>query len=214
MKREISILVAEDDYLISEEIVRSLGGLGYGNITKAANGREAVEIACSTRPDVVVLDVQMPELDGIAAAAQIQERCPTPIVILTAYESADLLQRASAAGVSSYLVKPPHPEEMERAITIALARHADLMEIRHFHKELGQVNEELQRALAEVKQLRGILPICAYCKKIRKDDGSWEQIEIYVRDHTAAKFSHGMCEECKKKWYAELEDLKRKQDRI
>lgn len=213
MKREILILVAEDDYLISEEIVRSLDSLGYGNIRKAANGREAVDTACTIRPDVVVMDVQMPELDGIAAAARIQECCPTPIVILTAYESSDLLRKASAAGVSSYLLKPPQPEEMERAITIALARHSDLMEIRHFHKELAQVNEELQRALAEVKQLRGILPICAYCKKIRKDDGSWEQIEVYVREHTDAQFSHGMCGECKIKWYEELEDLRRKQGR-
>jgi AmiR/NasT family two-component response regulator len=189
MNREISILVAEDDYLISEEIIRCLKSRGYSNITKAADGQAAVDMTCSTRPDVILMDIEMPELDGIATAAEIQECCPTPIVILTAYESSDLLQKASAAGVSAYLNKPPRPEEMEKAITIAIARHADLMEVR-------RLNRELEQALAEVKTLRGIIPICSYCKKIRDDLDTWSQLEEYISNHSEAMFSHGICPKC------------------
>ncbi len=189
MNKDLSILVAEDDYLISEEIIRCLKSLGYSNITKAADGRQAADMTGSTRPDVVLMDIEMPELDGIAAAAEIQERYPTPVVILTAYESADLLRKASAAGVSAYLTKPPRRGEMERAITIALARHADLMEVRRLNKELAQ-------ALAEVKTLRGILPICSYCKKIRDDLDTWNQLEKYLSNHSDLTFSHGICPEC------------------
>jgi len=203
MNRELSILVAEDDYLISEEIARVLRGLMYSNITKASDGKEAVDLVCSTRPDVVIMDIQMPELDGISAAKQIQERCPTPVIILTAFESFELLRKSGAAGVSAYLAKPPHPEEMERAITLALARHADLMEVR-------RLNKELEQALAEVKTLRGILPICSWCKKIRDDKGYWEQLEAYITDHSEASFTHGVCPDCAEKLYKELEEFKKK----
>ncbi|MHB8836458.1 MAG: ANTAR domain-containing response regulator [Candidatus Methylomirabilia bacterium] len=194
MNKELSILVAEDDYLISEEIVRGLNGLGYRNVTRAADGKQAVDLACSMRPDIVLMDIQMPELDGLSAALRIQERCPTPVVILTAYESAGLLEQASAAGVAAYLTKPPRPEEIERAIVVALARHADLVDLRRLNKELGQ-------ALAEVKQLRGLLPICASCKKIRDDSGEWKPIEVYISARTDAGFSHGLCPACIPKYF-------------
>ncbi len=89
----------------------------------------------------------------------------------------------------AYLAKPPKPEELERAITIALARHSDLMELR-------RLNNELEQALGEVKKLRGILPICSNCKKIRDDQGYWKQIETYIREHSEADFSHGICPDC------------------
>lgn len=199
MNKTISILVVEDDYLISEEIIKGLKSLGHSNITKAADGKQAVDMVCSTKPDVVLMDIKIPELDGIAAAEQIQECCPTPVVILSAYDSTDYLKMASAAGVSAYLIKPPNPKEMERAITIAQARHADVLELR-------RLNKELEQALSEVKQLRGILPICSYCKKIRDDKGYWEQMESYITKHSEALFSHGICNECAKKLYPEYHD--------
>ena len=86
-KKKIRVLVAEDDYLVGETIKRALKQTGYELVGKASDGVEAVEMAVSLRPDVVVMDIQMPELDGLEAAGRIQEHCPMPVVILTAHES-------------------------------------------------------------------------------------------------------------------------------
>jgi len=197
--KSITILVAEDDSLVRKEINRGLRMRGYERIMEAANGREAVDKACSNRPDVVLMDIRMPELSGLEAAQQIQDCCPTPVVILTAYKAQDFVQKAVQAGVGAYLTKPPKPAELERAITIAMARHADLMELR-------RLNKELELALDEVKRLRGILPICANCKKIRDDQGYWQQIETYIRDHSEADFSHGICPDCARELYPEFNE--------
>lgn len=195
--KTIKILVAEDEYLISEDIIRGLKAKGYGNIIEASDGEEAYEKTCSLKPDVVLMDIMMPKLSGIEAAKKIQGCCPTPIVIITAYESADSVEDAGTAGVSAFLTKPPKQEEIERALIIALARHKDLMEIR-------RINSELEEAMKEIKILHGILPICANCKKIRDDKGLWHQIEMYIRDHSNTEFTHTICPHCTHKLYPQL----------
>jgi hypothetical protein len=99
--------------------------------------------------------------------------------------------------VAAYLTKPPQPEEIERAVIIALARHADLMELRRLYKEV-------EKALAEIKTLQGIIPICVECKKIRNDDGFWHQVENYVMEHSQAEFTHSLCPECHKEIYGDI----------
>lgn len=195
------VLIAEDDYLVGETIKRALKELDYELVGKASDGAEAVEMACTLNPDVVLMDIQMPELDGLEATQQIQSRCPMPVVVLTAHESQELVEKASEVGVSAYLIKPPKQTEIERAITIALARHDDLMALRYLNEDLETHKEKLEKALAEIKTLRGILPICSNCKNIRDDDGYWNQIEVYIRDHSEAEFTHGICPECVKKLY-------------
>jgi len=154
------------------------------------------------QPDVVLMDLGMPDMDGIQATQYIQEHCPTPVVALTAYETPEMVESASAAGVGAYLVKPPSPREMERAITIAMARFGDLMELR-------RLNAELQQALSEIKTLRGIIPICASCKKIRDDEGFWQDVAFYIQAHSEAEFTHGICPDCARKLYpAFYEDKK------
>jgi AmiR/NasT family two-component response regulator len=192
------ILIAEDDYLVCEAIKHALKDLGYEMVGEASDGAEAVEMACTLNPDVVLMDIQMPELDGLEATRQIQSRCPMPVVVLTAHESQELVEKASEVGVSAYLIKPPKQTEIERAIVIALARHEDLMKLR-------LLNKELEKALSEIKTLRGILPICASCKNVRDDKGYWNQIESYIRDHSEAEFSHSLCPECAKKLYPDLD---------
>jgi len=167
-------------------------------VGKASDGVKAVEMAVSLRPDVVLMDIQMPELDGLEAARQIQEHCPMPVVILTAHESRSLVEKASEVGVGAYLTKPPNPAEIERAITVAVARFDDMT-------ELHRLNTELEEALAKVKTLSGFLPICANCKMIRDDKGYWNQIEEYIRDHSEAEFSHSICPGCAKKLYPDLD---------
>lgn len=203
LDKSIKILVAEDDYLVSEEIIRSLRVKGYINIIEAADGEEAFEKTCSLRPDIVLMDIMMPKLDGLEATRKILECCPTPVVILSAFESQDSVKSAAVAGVGAYLTKPPRPGELERAIAIALARHADMLELR-------RLNKELEQALNKVKTLSGMLSICASCKKIRDDKGYWKQMETYVSEHSEALFSHGYCPECAEKAMEDIEKFKNK----
>jgi AmiR/NasT family two-component response regulator len=203
-QREIRVLIADDSSTFSDTIHRMLEGMGYAVAGIARDGRQAITMTQSLKPDVILMDVDMPHMDGIQASQHIQASCPTPVVILTAHEPPELVERASLAGVGAYLVKPPTTPEIERAIIIAMARFADLVELRRLNAELAIRNQELQEALAKVRTLRGLLPICASCKKIRNDQGYWQQVEVYVRDHSEAEFSHCLCPDCARKLYPEL----------
>ena len=193
----IRVLTAEDDYLVGETIRGMLEEGGYTVVGEAADGQEAIEMAQAIHPDVVLMDLGMPDVDGIQATQYLQDHCPTPVVALTAYETPEMVERASAAGVGAYLVKPPSAREMERAITVAMARFDDLMELR-------RLNAELRAALDEIKVLRGILPICMSCKKIRDDEGYWQDVAVYIRDRSEAEFTHGICPDCARKLYPEF----------
>jgi DNA-binding NarL/FixJ family response regulator len=195
----VRVVIAEDESLVGDLIEQELESIGMTVIGRATDGRQAVELARALRPAVVLMDIAMPEMDGISAAAAIQSECPTPVVILSAHETRDDVAKATAAGVGAFLVKPPRGAEIERAVTIAMARHADLLELR-------RLNQDLAQALADVKTLSGLLPICSGCKKIRDDKGYWNEVEIYVMKHTGARFTHGICPACTKKYFPEGED--------
>lgn len=193
-QKKTRILIAEDDYLVSESIKRAVAKIGYELVGKASDGVEAVELACALQPDVILMDIKMPEMDGLEAARRILEVCPIPIVVLTAHESQDLVEKASATGIGAYLTKPPQQKEIERAVTIALARHDDLMQLR-------KLNAKLEKALAEIKTLRGILPFCSFCNRIRNENGNWENVDVFIYRHSEADVSHGICPDCEKEFY-------------
>lgn len=204
----IYVLVVEDDYLAGEMIQEIVKDMGYIVVGKATNGMEAIDLTCrlketDTPVSVILMDIEMPELDGLQATRQIQESCPTPVVVLTAYETPELIELASRVGAGAYLLKPPSPTEIERAITITLARFQDMLDLRRLNTELETRNTELQSTLSQVKTLRGLLPICAGCKKIRDDAGYWHDVELYIHDHTEAELSHGLCPDCARKLFPE-----------
>jgi AmiR/NasT family two-component response regulator len=201
------VLVAEDDFLISQDITRILREQGYLVVGTAPTGKKALELTASEKPDVVLMDIKMPEMDGLEAAERIQRQSPTPVVVLTAHESQELTERAKKNGVGAFLTKPPTPGDIDRAIQIAMARHGDLMECRRYAVELKEEKEKLEKAMAELKVLRGIIPICMHCKKIRNDSGFWEQVETYISQRSDAEFSHSLCPDCARELYgAELDD--------
>ncbi len=203
--QDISVLLVEDDYLAGEMVREILLEIGCHVLDRASDGSQAVEVitnlAGETRPDVILMDIEMPHMDGIEATRLIQECCPTPVIMLTAYETPDLVELASKAGAGAYLIKPPRRTDVERAIAITMARFDDMMELRRLNIELEARNEELQTAMAQVKTLSGLLPICAGCKKIRDDDGYWQDVAVYIRDHSEAEFSHGLCPDCAKEFF-------------
>lgn len=193
----IRVLIVDDEPLALEAIQGMLESMDYKVAGKAADGQQAIEATGLLHPDVILMDIKMPRMDGIEAAHQIQQHCPTPVVLLTAYETQEYVEQAGAAGVGAYLVKPPQAQALRRAITIAMARFGDLVELR-------RLNTQLEDALAKVQVLSGLIPICASCKKIRDDEGYWNQLEDYISAHSEAQFSHGICPDCARKLYPKL----------
>ncbi len=207
----IKVLIVEDEPMVSEIIRRRVEELGYAIAGEVLTGLQAVEMTQSLKPDVILMDIAMPGMNGIEATRRIYQTCPTPVVIMTAFEAPDLVKQASQVGAGAYLIKMPESLEIERAITIAIARFDDMMKLRHLNAELQNSNEELQTrnkqlqaALEQVKLLSGLLPVCANCKNIRDDKGYWQEVTVYIRSHSEAKFSHGVCPDCMKELYPEL----------
>ena len=186
------IMVVEDQMLISESIQHSLQKLGYDIAGHASTGEQAVELARRTRPDLVLMDINLPgKLDGIEAAREIRGELSIPVIYLTGYTDPATVRRAQIAAPYGYIVKPFAERELEITLSIALYRQ-------QIDKEKDRLLTDLQYALAQVKCLSGMLPICCRCKKIRDDTGYWQQIEDYVRQHSQAEFTHGYCPECAK----------------
>jgi AmiR/NasT family two-component response regulator len=188
MSHQVKTLIAEDNFLVGEMIQGVAEEAGCIVVGRATDGRQAVEMTAELHPDVVL----------IKAAEIIQDRCPTPVVILTAYDTPEMLKEASAAGAGAFLVKPPKVRELSQAIAIARARFGDLLSLRRANEVLQKRTKELGEALAKIKTLRGLIPICASCKKIRSDKGYWQQLEEYISEHSEADFTHGLCPECLK----------------
>jgi DNA-binding NarL/FixJ family response regulator len=181
----IQVVVAEDDYLVSEMVQGLLQEMGYLVLGVASNGRQIIKMAKQLKPDVIIMDIQMADIDGITAAQEIQRAYPIPVVVLTAYETPDLVRQASEAGVGAYLIKPPNSRELERAITIALARHNDILELRRLNDALTGYNEELDAfAHTVAHDLQNPLgQIVGFAELILDNltDYSREEIGSYVR---------------------------------
>ena len=202
-QQPLKVVIAEDQEFINKMIQYQMEGIGHTVIGQALNGRQAVELAAALRPDVVLMDIEMPEMDGLEAARLIKEKHPCPVVLLTSHDDPEMVRLASQVGVGAYLLKPPSAEEIERALIMAVARFADLTELR-------RLNNELKIALDNVKVLSGLLPICANCKKIRDDKGYWEAVDGYFTKHSDVQFTHGICPDCIKKYYPEYKPGKSK----
>jgi AmiR/NasT family two-component response regulator len=126
-ERRLRVLVAEDETIIRMDLCSLLAKHGFQVVAEAANGAQAVELARNQKPDVAVLDLRMPEVDGIEAARRIYAERPLPIVMLTAFSDRANVERAIEAGVFSYLVKPFRESDVVPAVRAAVARHTDLL---------------------------------------------------------------------------------------
>ena len=147
------VLVAEDETLIRLDLKGLLEDAGFEVCAQARDGVEAVDLAVSERPDLAVLDVKMPRLDGIEAARRILDERPIPIVMVTAYGERELVARAVEAGVFGYLVKPFRETDLLPAIATARARHDELAAVR---EEADSLSEALAARKA-IERAKGIL---------------------------------------------------------
>lgn len=147
------VLVAEDETIIRRDLCSQLEDVGYIVCGAARDGVEAVELARALQPDIAVLDVKMPSLDGIEAARQILAERSIPIVLLTAYKDEMLVRHAAKAGIFAYIVKPFRANELLPAIETAVARHREMSDLR-------QETERLEEALASrkaIERAKGLL---------------------------------------------------------
>ena len=145
------ILVAEDEALIRLDLVEMLTEAGYEVVAQAANGVQAIALAKEFLPDLAILDVKMPELDGISAAEQIIEIAP--VLMLTAFSQKELVERARDAGVMAYVVKPFNIDDLTPAIEIAISRH---LQMRSLREEVLDLHERLETRKV-IDRAKGIL---------------------------------------------------------
>jgi response regulator NasT len=145
------ILVAEDEALIRLDLVEMLTEAGYEVVAQATNGVEAISLAKQFKPDLAILDVKMPEMDGITAAEQIIEIAP--VLMLTAFSQRDLVERARDAGVMAYVVKPFSIGDLTPAIEIAMSRH---LQMRALSDEVADLHERLESRKL-IDRAKGIL---------------------------------------------------------
>jgi phosphoserine phosphatase RsbU/P len=197
----MKILIAEDNFTSRSLLQAVLQKQGH-EVLPTESGREAWEAL--QRPDaprMAILDWMMPDVDGLEVVRRIRglqtDRPPYIIMLTTKGEKTDIIT-ALDAGANDYLTKPFDAQELRARIGVGVR----LVELQ---AALVDQVKELQKALEEVRTLRGIIPICATCKKIRDDQGFWQRVEAYVGAHTDAVFSHGICPECLVKADAELD---------
>jgi response regulator NasT len=131
------VVVAEDESLIRMDIVETLRGKGFDVVGEAGDGNKAVELAFALKPDLMVMDIKMPDLDGLSAAEKISE-LKIPVVLLTAFSQQELVTRAAEVGAMAFLVKPFSPQDLLPAIEIALSRHAQLVALETEIQDLGE----------------------------------------------------------------------------
>lgn len=146
-------VVAEDEALIRMDIVETLREGGYDVVGEGANGEEAVALAEEHKPDVVVMDVKMPVMDGITAAERIAKARLAPVVLLTAFSQTELVERARDAGAMAYVVKPFTPADLLPAVEIAASRY---VEIKALESEIADITERMETR-KKVERAKGLL---------------------------------------------------------
>lgn len=195
------ILIAEDDLTSRIVLTKILGKQGH-DVVVTEDGEMAWQaMQQPDAPRLIIVDWMMPEISGVELcrrARSLQTGLPPYIIMLTAKTEKTDIVAGLDAGADDYLAKPFDSAELIARINVG-------RRILEMQAVLDDKVKELRLALDQVKTLRGIVPICASCKKIRDDKGYWNQLEVYVRDHTEADFSHGICPDCMTRLYPEID---------
>jgi len=202
------ILVVDDTRENLRLLVRMLAESGY-KVRPTASGDMALTAAQISPPDLILLDIMMPEMDGYVVCERLKADPLTrdiPVIFISALEETVNIVRGFAVGGVDYITKPFQNEEVLARVKTHLTIRQLQLELAAKNEELRTKNEELETALANVKTLSGLLPICANCKKIRDDSGYWHIVEEYIRTHSNASFSHGICPDCLQELYPEHYD--------
>ena len=196
----MKVLLAEDDPVSRHMLQMMLSKWGH-EVLVCRDGQEAWQaLHAPDAPRLAILDWMMPVMDGAEVCRKLRDEAsqaasatgsspPTYIILLTAKTRKEEIVEGLNSGADDYITKPFDSREL-------LARLRVGQRILELQSRLAQRVEELEKALTQVKALRGLLPICAWCRRIRDDQNYWQSVESYITAHSEARFSHGMCPEC------------------
>jgi DNA-binding response OmpR family regulator len=191
----LRILIAEDDAVSRRLLETTLTKWGYEVITTTDGLRAFDVLSQPDAPSLAVLDWMMPGMDGAEVCRRARSLGADRllyIILLTAKGRKEDIVQGLTAGADDYVIKPFDRSELKARINVG-------ERILRLQAELAARVKELELALANVKLLQGLLPICCYCKKIRNDQNYWQQVDTYISDHSEAQFTHGICPECRDK---------------
>ncbi len=171
-------------------------------VAVAHRGQVVFDMLPKVKPDLILLDIMMPEMDGYEVCRRLKgdpAYAEIPVIFLTAKTETDDIVLGFDLGAADFVTKPFRSREL-------LSRVQTHISLIRLQKSLKKKNQELEAALASVKTLSGLLPICSHCKKIRNDKNEWQSIETYVSEHTEADFSHSICPDCARLHFPEYGD--------
>jgi len=221
-----SILIVDDTADSRLLLKHILSSEGY-EVRPAVSGAQALAAVAASRPELILLDICMPDMDGFEVLRQLKLERATrdiPVMFLSGITEMEQRVKGLQLGAVDFITKPFQREELLARVQTHLALNrlrdgferqaADLQlaneQLKHEIAERKQVEHEretlildLQGALENIRTLKGMLPICSNCKRIRDDDGYWNRIEKYITEHTEAEFTHGICPDCARKLYPE-----------
>lgn len=196
----------EDEPITARVVQRRLQQAGF-DVDLAADGAAGLEMCAADDYAAVLVDKNMPLRDGLDVIQTLAAGAGPPSIMVTGTGDELSAVEALKSGASDYIVKDPDGRYLELLPVIVeqVIEQRGIAEAKQrAEEEKERLIIELQEALASVKTLSGLLPICASCKKIRNDDGYWTLVETYVSQHSDAEFSHGICPDCGKKLYGDL----------
>ncbi len=186
------VIVAEDD-AVSRKILETLLRKWGHEVTTTRDGEAAWNVLREPgAPSLAILDIMMPGIDGLELCRRLRQSphsIPPYIILLTANHGVREIVKGIEAGADDYLTKPYDSDELRVRVQVGVR----MIELQ---TNLAERVKQLEVALAHVKRLEGILPICSYCKRIRNDSDNWQNVESYVAGHSQAEFSHGICPAC------------------
>jgi CheY-like chemotaxis protein len=189
------ILIAEDEKVTRLRLEKTLSEWGF-DVETVVDGQAAWDRLCGENPPrLCLVDWLMPGIEGPELCRRVREKFPEDyfyLIILSAQQGVDNLIEGLSAGADDYVTKPFIGRELRSRIAVGV-RVLGLEEM------LAKMVRQLETALEDVKQLRGLLPICSYCNKIRNDEDYWEQVDSYVGRHSDVEFSHSICPACYEK---------------
>jgi PleD family two-component response regulator len=213
MSKQFKVLIVDDSPNILLLYTSILSRAGY-EVLEASTGKECFDAVKTNHPDLVVLDVMLPDITGLDVCRQMKNDKKSEDIFVILASGIQIASERQAEGLDigadGYIVRPISNKEFLARVQAGerIKRAEDAL--REKEREQEELVSQLKEALAEIKTLKGFIPICASCKKIRDDEGYWDQLEVYISKHTDAKFTHGLCPECFEKYRAEMKNLSKK----
>ncbi len=217
------ILLVDDQPFVAEVLRRALASDPKLVLHFCSDPAEAISVANRIRPTVILQDLVMPGVDGLAVVSRFRANPATkdtPIIVLSSKEDSQTKSLAFSVGANDYLVKLPDALELvarvqyhSNACLSRIERDGAFRALRESQQQLLEsnttlleTNQKLGEALSQVKALRGLLPLCCYCKRVRNDGEYWSQIEEYLKENSDLQISHGICDTCYEKQVVALQE--------